>query len=100
MATSAIAVMAQYLEADGAAALDWQKSAACRGANDTPYFAEGRTSHAVINTCRACPVMDECRQYALDRPWIAGIWGATTAPERDRIRRGLPESDALEVRRG
>ncbi|RNL83577.1 WhiB family transcriptional regulator [Halostreptopolyspora alba] len=45
------------------------------------------STRRAINICRQCPVRPQCRDYALNRPWITGIWGATTTEERARLRR-------------
>ena len=36
--------------------------------------------------CRACPFVDDCRDYALAHPELHGIWGATSVRERQQIR--------------
>jgi WhiB family transcriptional regulator, redox-sensing transcriptional regulator len=36
--------------------------------------------------CRSCPVLEACRNYALDAPEPYGIWGALTPSERQRLR--------------
>lgn len=36
--------------------------------------------------CRRCPVLRSCRDYALDRPELVGVWGGMTAKERERAR--------------
>ncbi len=60
--------------------------AACVGENPDLFFADGGYK-AAMDICERCPVKFECREFAVARPWLAGIWGATTANERDRIRR-------------
>lgn len=37
--------------------------------------------------CYACPVIAECREYALANPGLTGTWGGLTEQERVRIRR-------------
>ncbi|MCT2591101.1 WhiB family transcriptional regulator [Streptomyces sp. N2-109] len=32
--------------------------------------------------CRACPVLDACREWALTQPEGYGVWGGMTAVER------------------
>lgn len=38
------------------------------------------------SVCAACSVKDACREYALARPEIFGVWGGTTPSERRAIR--------------
>ena len=40
----------------------------------------------VYETCEACPVREECLEYALENNEY-GIWGGTSRKERQRIRR-------------
>ena len=50
---------------------------------------DGRSSIArkAIARCYACPALDECRDWAVRRR-ESGIWGGTTAAERETIRKG------------
>jgi WhiB family redox-sensing transcriptional regulator len=76
-----------YLEPEGAASLDWQDRAACAGADTDRFFPwGGNTPAALVALCGSCPVAEACREYALDRPWITGVWGGTTATQREQIR--------------
>jgi hypothetical protein len=50
------------------------------------YFHD-QSWQAAAAICADCPFQAECAQYALDRPWILGVWGGTTKAHRDRIRR-------------
>ncbi|HEV2889163.1 MAG TPA: WhiB family transcriptional regulator [Frankiaceae bacterium] len=52
---------------------------------------ESRAAEAV-STCRRCPVMQECRSWAVSNA-VHGVAGAMTAEQRRRWRqeRGLPE---------
>lgn len=74
---------------------DWYLRAACRGMPvdlflgadaETPAQRRRREAEAV-QVCRGCPVVDECRQMAMDRPEVFGVWGATTEAERLQARR-------------
>ena len=40
-----------------------------------------------VNICRTCPVVEQCRAYAVKNPYATGIWGGTTRADRNRIRR-------------
>lgn len=37
--------------------------------------------------CRECPIAETCLKWALGKPELDGIWGATTPMERRRLRR-------------
>jgi WhiB family redox-sensing transcriptional regulator len=67
----------------------WMVRAACRGMK-IGIFVTGRgepTGEAKA-TCRRCQVRSECLAYALADPDMVGVWGGTSARERDRMRRG------------
>ncbi|MDF3310658.1 WhiB family transcriptional regulator [Rhodococcus sp. T2V] len=68
---------------------EWQMSGTCRDA-DSELFFEPRTEliegHAK-RICSGCPVLAECRQYAVDASEPHGIWGGLTPRERDIARR-------------
>lgn len=87
MSVSLTVVEQGYLEPHGRDSLDWQGNAACAGTDTEKFFADGRTSPQAVAACAACPVAEACREYAIGRDWIYGIWGGTTKAERDRIRR-------------
>ena len=40
--------------------------------------------------CRECPVRAGCLEYALERPWMTGIWGGMGTYERKRMRKKMP----------
>lgn len=102
MSTSVTATEQPYLDPAGAAGLAWQTRAACAGTDTETWFAEGAPRGDLAVMCAACPVVEDCREYAIERPWIAGTWGGTTAPQRREIRRrraaGLPDEPENEPR--
>lgn len=59
---------------------------ACRGMDPQLFFPGPRLgrrkSPVALAACHECPVLRECREYALSLPWIKGIWGGMT--EKDR----------------
>ncbi len=71
----------------------WADRGACVGASTSVFFPErGCTSAKPAKAiCAACPVLDECREYALRAKPPLGIWGGTTERER---RRGMLSSCA------
>ncbi|MGW1861938.1 WhiB family transcriptional regulator [Streptomyces collinus] len=76
---------------------DWRDRAACVGEDPDIFFplsdllapdAEASLARAI---CRRCPVIIDCRTWALDHGEDDGIWGATTAAQRRSIRRAITE---------
>lgn len=76
---------------------DWRDRAACVGEDPEIFFplsdlmtpgAEASLARAI---CRRCPVIIDCRTWALDHGEDDGIWGATTAAQRRSIRRAVAE---------
>jgi WhiB family redox-sensing transcriptional regulator len=66
----------------------WMARAACRGTGTDAYFPTvGATVAPARAVCAGCPVREPCLAYALADPELAGVWGGTSARERDRIRR-------------
>lgn len=63
----------------------WMADAACRGKDTAEFFPESWTPPHIREICEACPVREECLDYAL-RYHEHGIWGGTTAKDRRRIR--------------
>lgn len=51
------------------------------------FFADGvRPSKARV-LCSGCTYLEPCRVYAMERPELLGVWGGTTARERQTLRR-------------
>lgn len=71
----------------------WQLAANCRGYPSEMFFLDGLRGAilhlreaAARQVCETCPVRIVCLQHALDVPELYGIWGATSARERARLR--------------
>ena len=72
----------------------WQLDAACRGAESHLFYApshferkedkELREARAKT-ICLACPVIDPCRDYAINIREPHGIWGGLTELERQAL---------------
>jgi WhiB family transcriptional regulator, redox-sensing transcriptional regulator len=73
----------------------WAARGACRAHPDPDlWFATGHCKtrqREAIAICRACPVRVPCIAYALSVPGLAGIWAATTANKRARLRNSIPK---------
>ena len=73
------------------ASQSWPSRAACLGQDTERWFPAGSGDgdpHAKA-TCARCPVLIECREWALGNPQLAscGVWGGMTEPERHSERR-------------
>jgi hypothetical protein len=71
---------------------NWIDQARCVGAPTSLFFPHtGGIPHAAKQYCNACPVISQCRAYALDAgPTLRGVWGGLGEAERDRVRHGQP----------
>ena len=75
---------------------DWRNDAACSGADDEFFFPvaeEGPMVERAKSICAACPVLEECLQYALATNQTEGVWGGMTGSERRRLRRRLRDRE-------
>lgn len=71
-----------------AAALDERGPAPCESSS-APEVWWSNDEEAVglaLRCCRSCPVVEQCREYAVGAGERYGTWGATT--ERERAGRG------------
>lgn len=66
---------------------------ACRGADPMLFFPERKgPSHQLVaqakRICRGCPLLEECRAYALSMSTAAlyGVWGGLSHDDRIAIR--------------
>jgi WhiB family redox-sensing transcriptional regulator len=73
-------------------AWSWGLRGKCVGYPSEVFFPETArgqrlraTEQIAKQICAACPVLTECREYALSAPETYGIWGALTARERMRL---------------
>ncbi|MGW2635686.1 WhiB family transcriptional regulator [Streptomyces sp. NPDC001348] len=68
--------------------MNWRKWAACRFEDPELFFpvSEGGASLIQIeqarSICRRCPVLHECRAWALRNGEYEGVWGGLTAGQR------------------
>lgn len=75
----------------------WLTQAACRGAGDTMFPGTlAREIKAAKAFCRACPVILECRRWALDQRIAEGVWGGLSEGERFTILHGKNPPAAIE----
>jgi len=64
----------------------------CTTVEPEDFFPEkgvfGEHNRRALRLCRNCPVVARCFQFAMERPALQGIWGATTEGTRRRLRYG------------
>ncbi|MEV0581684.1 WhiB family transcriptional regulator [Nonomuraea sp. NPDC050310] len=68
---------------------DWLRRGACRSSDPELFFplAPSRLQEVQAKAvCGRCPVLTECREYALRAGESEGIWGGLTPDERRRLR--------------
>jgi WhiB family transcriptional regulator, redox-sensing transcriptional regulator len=72
----------------------WRRNAACNGTHTDLFFPVGEVGEEPVRqaeeakvVCFACPVRQECLEYALATDQPFGIWGGTTEAERRAIKR-------------
>ncbi|MFI6881156.1 WhiB family transcriptional regulator [Streptomyces sp. NPDC050400] len=73
--------------------MDWLNDASCRQEDPDLFFPIGDTGPALLqieeakSICVACPVMERCRQWALETGQEHGVWGGLSEAERRRHKR-------------
>lgn len=70
--------------------VDWHTHALCRTGKHTTakFYPDGAGKpnwQPALEICRACPVINECLDYALEHRELEGVWGGTTPRQRRRI---------------
>jgi WhiB family transcriptional regulator, redox-sensing transcriptional regulator len=68
-------------------AWDWQLHGSCRGMDPAIFFPSARSRRArdeahAKAVCSTCPVVTQCRDYAIDAAEPYGVWGGLTPMER------------------
>ena len=74
---------------------DWRDRAACLDVDPELFFPIGNTGPALVQVeqakavCARCPVLAECRAWALDNPKLAefGVFGGMSEDERRAVAR-------------
>lgn len=72
---------------------DWQTRAACRGIDTSMFFhpenergpSRVRREMRAKAVCAACPVIDNCREWALAAREPYGVWGGLSVEEREAL---------------
>jgi WhiB family redox-sensing transcriptional regulator len=67
---------------------DWMLEARCLDADPEAFFPEkGGSTREAKRISAACPVREQCLQYALENDERFGIWGGLSERERRRAKR-------------
>lgn len=62
---------------------EWIESAMCKGEDMFDGYHK-----RLFALCRACPVRQQCAEYAIAARMDDGIWGGLTVADRRRVRSG------------
>lgn len=69
----------------------WARLARCRTAPTSLFFpTQGDDVDQAKDLCRGCPVLAECRDYALTYPRLHGVWGGLSERQREQMVGPLP----------
>lgn len=67
--------------------LSWRPLGACHDLDPAIFFpGRGEPIAAAVAVCSACPVKDQCLEWALHHE-NSGIWGGASEQERRRMRK-------------
>jgi WhiB family redox-sensing transcriptional regulator len=70
---------------------DWRDDSACRYVDPELHFPVGTRAEAQRQTeqakavCARCPVITQCREWALETRQRAGVWGGLSEDDRLRL---------------
>lgn len=77
---------------------EWQKWSECRGVSPALFFpGDGYDERTAKRLCEACPVRNECREYAIAEKELVGVWGGMNAADRRRLVRSRRRLGKLAV---
>ena len=72
----------------------WQLQGSCRDHSVGTFFPDSVRGEAWLiavnhakRICRSCPVIEDCRDFAVNTQERWGIWGALTPAERSDLQR-------------
>lgn len=67
---------------------EWASMGRCRKAPSELFFpGRGEDSSAAKGICEGCPVVGDCRSYAMEHAGLKGVWGGMSESERRLERR-------------
>lgn len=69
----------------------WMDDALCAQTDPEAFFPnKGESTKEAKKTCMACPVRQQCLEYALERDERFGVWGGLSVRERRKLKRDMP----------
>jgi len=73
------------------------ENARCIGLGEVMFPPKGDVSatRRAQHVCLDCPVLSDCRDYALRTKQLHGVWGGLSANDRKRMRRTATAKEAL-----
>lgn len=78
------------LESKSSLEEEWKLLGVCRTVDPELWFPEDSSNCRVAKrTCRECPVISECLEYAILNNEKYGVWGGLTPTERKLFRRDV-----------
>lgn len=76
-----------------AQATEWMRDGLCAQTDPEAFHPDEHGSVVPAKAvCAVCPVLAECRAYALETGQRFGVWGGLSANERQQIRRNTSTS--------
>jgi WhiB family transcriptional regulator, redox-sensing transcriptional regulator len=83
-------------------AWQWQRLGSCRGMDSAMFFhpdgernpSRARRTARAKEVCSRCPVIENCRAFALETREPFGVWGGLAESERRAILEHVPVSEA------
>ncbi|MEV8314909.1 WhiB family transcriptional regulator [Streptomyces sp. NPDC059900] len=78
----------------------WWRRAACADEDPELFFPVGTSGPAeedlmaAKRVCHSCPVIERCRNWALETGQASGVWGGLGEDERSRRRRRIKRAEA------
>ncbi len=81
------------LKVDEVPSMEFRHDGACRDEDPELFFPTGTSGPALRQVARAkavclrCPVLEQCREWALQTGQDRGVWGGLSEEDRAEIRR-------------
>lgn len=88
-----------YIKLMASEELAWQMDAPCAQTDPEIFFPEDKEDVRLAKRiCKTCPVVLQCLAFAMENSETFGVWGGTTARERQILRKrgkGRPRIERL-----
>ena len=77
------------------AVTEWMRDGLCAQTDPDAFHPDQNTPVKPAKAvCAGCPVLAECRSYALETDQRFGVWGGLSARQRQRIRSRAARTDS------